>query len=66
MNLFLPKDRVYIPELDLEGVVTGVHLSIGGTEYKVRYYDSLTPQETYFYDFEVTAVRKPERTTHGE
>jgi hypothetical protein len=56
MNMFLPKGRVFIPELDVQGVVTGVHLSIGGTEYKVRYFDGLSPQETYFYDFEVSAI----------
>ena len=55
MNAFLPKDKVYISELDIWGVVIGVYLSVGGTEYKIRYFKDEVPYETYFFDFEISS-----------
>jgi hypothetical protein len=52
-NAFLPTERVFIPELDVLGVVTQVKITTYGTEYLVRYFDDKTPQEAFFYDFEV-------------
>jgi hypothetical protein len=57
--MYLPRDRVYIPELDVTAVVVGVYLSAGNTEYKLRWFKDELPVECYLYDFEV-AGRKPE------
>ena len=53
MNAYLPKDKIFIPQLQLYGVVIGVYISTSGIEYKVRYFKEDTPIECYFFDFEL-------------
>lgn len=53
MNMFLPKDKIYIPEINVHGVVVGVYLSIGGTEYRVRYFKDEVSYEIILFDFEI-------------
>ena len=55
-DVFLPRDRVYIPELSMNGIVTSVRMSSFGTEYLVRYASEGIFYEVLLYDFE---VRKP-------
>lgn len=53
MNTYLPKDRVYITELEVCATVVGVYMSTGGIEYKVRYFKDQVAYENYFFDFEI-------------
>lgn len=53
LTVFLPTEKVFLPELDVFGTVVGVYISIGGTEYKVRYFKDQIAYECFFYDFEV-------------
>jgi hypothetical protein len=58
MNMFLPKDRVHIPELEVDGTVVEVLLNIRGTQYAVRYFRDGLAYEVLLYDHEVTKTRK--------
>jgi hypothetical protein len=58
IEAFLPRDRVYIPELEKWATVTSVRLTTFGTEYLVRYFSDSNPCEVWVYDFE---VKKSER-----
>lgn len=53
IDVFLPKERVYIPELEVHGIVTQVRISTYGTEYYVRYVMNGEFYEASLYDFEV-------------
>lgn len=55
---FKLRDKVYIHELQLSGVVVGVYISDSGLQYQVRYFDDAKPQTNYFYEDEVEAVKK--------
>ena len=55
---FLPRERVYLQEMECSGVVTSVKLTTYGTEYLVRYFLDNVPYEVWFYDFEVSSVKK--------
>ena len=57
-NLFLPSDRVKIPELDAEGIVIRVTMTFYGTCYMVRYFHEGSPCECEFFDFEIKAVNR--------
>lgn len=55
IEAFLPRDKVYLPNLDRSGVVVSVRLTTFGTEYLIRYFaEDATPYEVWMYDFEVT------------
>lgn len=59
LNLFLPSDRVHIPELDVDGVVVCVTITFHGTNYTVRYFKDDTPCECDFFDFEIAKIKQP-------
>ena len=56
INAFLPKEKVFIPELDTVGTITAVRMTSFGTEYLVRYASEGVFYEVYLYDFEVSRL----------
>lgn len=56
IDAFLPRDRVYVQDLDENGIVTQVKITSDGIEYLVRWIADGCICENWFYDFE---VKKP-------
>jgi hypothetical protein len=55
---FTLRQELYIKELETKGVVTALTVVDSGTMYRVRYFYSGEPKETYFYDWELSE-KKP-------
>lgn len=53
IDAFLPRDRVSIPDMEVNGIVTKVQITSDGIEYLVRYNVEQSIYENWFYDFEV-------------
>ena len=53
------KDRVNIPELKNNGVITGFFIDDNTfIQYQVRYFKDNVAQTTYFYDFELEPYKE--------
>lgn len=53
IDVFLPRDKVTIPDMDVNGIVTQVKITTDGVEYLVRFIVDQNISECWFYDFEV-------------
>lgn len=56
IDAFLPRDRVSIPDIEVNGIVTKVQITSDGIEYLVRYNVEQSIYENWFYDFEVKKI----------
>jgi translation elongation factor P/translation initiation factor 5A len=56
IDAFLPRDRVNIPDMEINGIVTQVKITTDGIKYCVRYIQEGSIYEYWFYDFEVKRV----------
>jgi len=57
-NKFNLLDKVKIPELELEGIVTTIWAVEKGITYNVRYFWEGKVHEAYFYDWELELIKK--------
>ena len=53
IDVFLPRDKIYVPDMDVNGIVTQVKITTDGVEYLVRFIIDQAVSEYWFYDFEV-------------
>lgn len=56
-NFYLPKDKVYIPQLNVSGIIISVVITMAGTQYEVRYFHDDVPYFTHFFDFEIEPIK---------
>ena len=50
--------KVYIGQLEISGIVTGIWWGDAGAKYMVRYFDEAQAREIYFYPCELTDEEK--------
>ena len=48
-------EKVKLPSVhkEIEGVIVSIYITNKGIEYKTRYFWKGTPQEVYFFDWEI-------------
>lgn len=50
------KQRVKIPEINREGIVTAIMLETSGVMYHIRYFDNGKPETVWFYNHELLRI----------
>ncbi len=50
------RDKVHIGELEQDGTIVGIHISVGQVEYEVRYYMEGRQHNVYFFGDELDYI----------
>ena len=54
-------DKVFIPELNINGTIISVYISDCGIRYNIRYFKDFDVKDCYFYEKEIEHYKSKEK-----
>ncbi len=55
------RDKIYISDLKISGVVVGFYFGDHGLQYNIRHFKDNKADTNYFYDFEIESFKETEK-----